>query len=157
MITQKIKSICRNGHEVSNDKNAYIDPKGYVYCRTCMKLLQTKYVKSGRRKQVIDKYMKSKKGIIAKAVARKNYMSSELGKKAIKKYHKSIQYRNHCFINNAIALGKLIKNNICVDCGKKTNTEIHHEKYHDPPQLIDIAEVCKDCHSKRTKKGEGYQ
>jgi len=59
-----------------------------------------------------------------------------------------IHHNNRTFIHYCVKVGKLKIKHICIDCNKKGVTEIHHDMYHNPPQLIDIRELCLECHTK---------
>lgn len=117
-----------------------------------------KYRQSEKYKKTSKEYRQSDRGKELSKKCRQTDKGKATHNKAVNKYRLTdkgiIEVSNYSFIKCRIRSGELIKTNICVDCGKG-NTEIHHEKYHDPPQLIDIAEVCKDCHIKRHLKGEG--
>jgi phosphate starvation-inducible protein PhoH len=126
---------------------------------------QKKYNQTKKGKEVRakgdKKYAQTVKGKITQAKSSKKYQQSKKGKettaKTKQKYKHSVKgkttIQNQNFINNKIKSGKLVKTNVCVDCGKG-NTQFHHEKYHNPPKLIDIVEVCKNCHVKRDDKAD---
>jgi len=132
--------LCRKKLHELTPHNIYQD-RGAVVCRKCMRLR-------------IKKYKKTKKGKISEQKYMSKYCKTDTFKKIQKRYFASergyITRKNHNFVNYWI-----IKKNICEDCQMKMKTEIHHEEYHNPPKLIDTAEVCHDCHVLRHKKGEG--
>jgi len=86
-----------------------------------------------------SKYRKSDKGRLNDSLAHYRYRKTPLGK---------LKSKNRSFLNNAIRDGNLIRRLVCNECKRIGNTEFHHKKYHDPPQLKDIEELCHQCHVK---------
>jgi len=102
-----------------------------------IKSSQQRYFKSEKGKLALTKYQQSKKG----KLTIQRYRKSKLGK---------LKHKNRVYICKAVKNGKLIKKGICSKCSKKQTTEFHHIKYHDPPQLKDILELCRVCHHRES-------
>ncbi len=172
--------LCKHGHELTSD-NIYINPSGYVTCRICRKLSNRKHdnsnVRRNQRKKwnqtkVSKNYRKEYEKTPKRRKYQKNYQKSENGVRIRKRYIKSdkgitmtrkadvrrrkdidhqIRIMNRQFIYYSKKIGTLVIKNICTDCGKHGYTQVHHEKYHNPPKLIDIRELCMKCHVKADK------
>ncbi len=115
--------------------------KRIEYMKEYLKKYSVLIRKSGKTKEYQRKtYQRNKEKILLK---QKIVDQTKEGK---------LKRRNRAFIGTCIRNGKLVMRKQCSDCKKLCKTEIHHILYHDPPQLIDIVEVCSVCHTKRDNK-----
>lgn len=52
-------------------------------------------------------------------------------------------------LRNAVRAGKIVRPEMCEDCGQACNPHGHHEDYSKP---LDVIWVCRECHGKRHRK-----
>ncbi len=131
-----VVKLCKRGHDLVL-VGTYIQPTGTISCSKCKRENGNNYANSVKGKQKQKKYSKTDKG-------RQIDRDKQAGYRKSGNY--DLQIINRGFVYNAKRNGQLIIKNVCTDCGKQGYTEIHHEKYHNPPLLIDIRELCKKCH-----------
>ncbi len=141
-----MKSICINGHTLTDNNVRIVRRKNRPDERICVPC------KTNRDKD----YLKTDNGVIHNRIGSKKYANTITGKINATRRKEiylntalgALKEMNRIFIYNSKRNGTLKIKNICIECGSKGYTEIHHDKYHDPPKLIDIRELCSLCHDK---------
>jgi len=121
---------------------------GYLNkCKDCVRSQVSKHREFNL--DYIKEYDKKRAMLPHRVQARKEYISSEIGKsvrkKAAENYKKKfpLKYAAHVVISNAIRDGKIVKQTICSECGSDKNIEGHHDDYTKP---LSIRWLCEPCH-----------
>lgn len=121
-------------------------------CKVCIIERVSKYQKTPEGREAHhksnNKWGKTEKGKLSK----KKYKHTKKGRESGRKHYYSMmrripeKLRARALINTHIRRGKLIRPNICENCGGHTFTDAHHEDYNKP---LEVNWLCYNCHVKQ--------
>lgn len=99
-----------------------------------------------------DKYEKMRAKLNHRVEARKEYAQTGRGRlvhtETCRRYRKNHPeaYEAHKAVAIAVSSGRLVKPELCEDCGENRRLYAHHEDYSKP---LDVNWLCSSCHRKR--------
>jgi hypothetical protein len=122
-------------------------------CKECTKKDALHYRSENIEK--VKEYDRSRGNLPHRVAARKEYAKTDACKesqrKSGKKYREcnTVKRAAHILVGNYVRDGKLIKSELCEDCGGKDSIHGHHDDYSRP---LDVRWLCSSCHRKWHKE-----
>lgn len=134
---------CKGCHKRLDRSAFYIIKKTRMLrsrCKKCIRIQCNEYIRANPEKMRLQnrrhvdhkrKYRKTKKGLAAALKCRRNNPA---------------RIYAYAVVQRAIKSGKLLRTNICTQCGLKINTHFHHYDGYGPESRLKVIEICQPCH-----------